>query len=211
LRRPKNVRGKIIVRNREPLSCERVVALTIELIDRHGIEDVSLRSVARELGVQTPSLYHHFESKDALLAQAARALLTEAPMPVHKSEDWRESLLQLSIDVRRVILRHPRCAPLLLRYFPRETVLPGYDRTFGWITTPPDLRIVVAEAVEKFTFGSALFAAAAAASGRSDLPRFDPVQHPNIAAALEANTRDEEEIFIEALRRMLWSFPDADS
>lgn len=44
---------------------------TRELIDQDGLHSVSLRAVARRLGVSDAALYHHFPTKEALVAALA--------------------------------------------------------------------------------------------------------------------------------------------
>jgi AcrR family transcriptional regulator len=46
---------------------EKIVETASDLIERDGVENLSLNSVAAELGIKAPSLYRYVESKDALL------------------------------------------------------------------------------------------------------------------------------------------------
>ncbi len=62
--------------------------------------------------------------------------------------------------------------------------------------------MIVLEAVEKFTYGSSLFAAAAAAHHSSAMPAVDPERFPHLAKAIEV-APDDETIFAEALRALL--------
>ena len=52
---------------RSPLTQEAILARSIEIVDATGIDSLSLRSLARDLGVSAPALYDHIESKDSLL------------------------------------------------------------------------------------------------------------------------------------------------
>jgi hypothetical protein len=49
------------------LTPQAVVTTALAIADRHGIEALTMRGLASELGVEAMSLYHHFASKDALL------------------------------------------------------------------------------------------------------------------------------------------------
>lgn len=49
-----------------------MLAVTIDIIRRHGVAAVTLRGVGDELGVSRTALYRHFANKDALLAAVAR-------------------------------------------------------------------------------------------------------------------------------------------
>ena len=56
------------------LSRERIRETALELIDRDGLPELSMRKLAAELGVQAASLYGHYPTKDDLLADIDQAL-----------------------------------------------------------------------------------------------------------------------------------------
>ena len=116
--------------------------------------------------------------------------------------DWEERIVELSRATRRVMLRHPNAAPLALRFFPRQVMLPAYENSLADCPYPPEVHIVVSELTEKFTYGSALFAAAAEAHHIPAMPPVDPEHFPHLAHALKV-APSEEEVFIEALRVLL--------
>ena len=58
---------------RPPLTLEAILARAVEIVDEHGVESLSLRSLARDLGVSAPALYDHIDSKESLLRLMARA------------------------------------------------------------------------------------------------------------------------------------------
>lgn len=57
---------------RPPLSRAAIVARAVEIVDETGLDSLSLRSLARDLGVSAPALYDHIDSKDSLLRLVAR-------------------------------------------------------------------------------------------------------------------------------------------
>jgi AcrR family transcriptional regulator len=77
----------------------------IELADRDGIESISMRRLAQELGVEAMSLYTHVRSKNDLLAGMADAVISQ--VPVSAGTDWKASLRQQALAARSVMLRHP--------------------------------------------------------------------------------------------------------
>lgn len=91
---------------RAQLTREKVVSAAIELADRDGIESLSMRKLAQELGVEAMSLYTHVRNKDDLLNSLADAVIGEIPMSVD-GRDWRASLRQLILAARTVMVRHP--------------------------------------------------------------------------------------------------------
>src|SRR5579864_8627740 len=82
------------------------MAAAIELADRDGIESISMRKLAQELGVEAMSLYTHVRNKDDLLAGMADAVISQIPVSA-EGTDWKTSLRQLALAARSVMLRHP--------------------------------------------------------------------------------------------------------
>ena len=90
---------------RAQLTRQRVVAAAIELADRDGIESISMRKLAQELGVEAMSLYTHVRNKDDLLDGMADAVVSEIPLS-GGGEGWRTVLRQMVLAARAVMLRH---------------------------------------------------------------------------------------------------------
>jgi AcrR family transcriptional regulator len=62
---------------RERLTRERVIDAALEVMDSEGLEAVSMRRVAREVGVEAMSLYNHVLDKDDLLAGIQQRIFSE--------------------------------------------------------------------------------------------------------------------------------------
>ena len=62
---------------RTPLSRERVLRAAIRIADESGIESLTMRRVAEDLGAEAMSLYYHVASKEALLDGIADAVVAE--------------------------------------------------------------------------------------------------------------------------------------
>ncbi|WP_432836641.1 TetR/AcrR family transcriptional regulator C-terminal domain-containing protein [Dactylosporangium sp. CA-092794] len=90
---------------RAQLTRERVVAAAIELADRDGIESISMRKLAQELGVEAMSLYTHVRNKDDLLDGMVDAVIGEIPLSA-AGADWKASLRGMVFAARTVVLRH---------------------------------------------------------------------------------------------------------
>ena len=98
---------------REPLSRERVLRAAIDLADAAGIESLSMRRLAGELGVEAMSLYHHVANKNDILSGMADMVVDEYDLP-EPGADWKASIRHSAISAYRVLLRHPWAANLLL-------------------------------------------------------------------------------------------------
>ena len=190
-----------------PLITRRSAAqAALALIDRDGLDALSLQAVAQVLGVSAPSLYHHFRNKDELLAEVARALIIEIGQDGDTAaDDWEARIIKLSLATRRVALRHPYAAPLTLRFFPRQLTLVTYEATLAQCPYPPETHMIILEALERFTYGAALFAAAAVVHQLTAMPDVDATRFPRLAQAIGA-APDDETLHIEALRAILDGF-----
>jgi AcrR family transcriptional regulator len=89
------------------LTRDAIVEAALLLADREGFEAVSMRSVARALGVGTMSLYHHVADKDELIYLMADAIAAEMVIPGEVPSDWREALRQIAHRTRDTFMRHP--------------------------------------------------------------------------------------------------------
>jgi AcrR family transcriptional regulator len=98
--------GNTSAERRTQLTRERVVAAGIELADRDGIESISMRRLAQELGVEAMSLYTHVRNKDDLLDGMVDAVIGKIPTNADGA-DWKTSLRQMALAARSVVLTHP--------------------------------------------------------------------------------------------------------
>ncbi len=90
---------------RTPLSKERVLRAAIALADADGLEALSMRRLAKELGVEAMSLYNHVANKDEILAGIIDAVATEIDLPSDEG-DWKTAMRRSAISARDVLLRH---------------------------------------------------------------------------------------------------------
>lgn len=96
---------------RTPLSRERILRAAVALADEDGIEALTMRRLASELGVEAMSLYNHVENKDDLLAGILGLVASEVELP-EDGVDWKLAIRQHAISDRDTSLRHPWANPL---------------------------------------------------------------------------------------------------
>ena len=94
------------IRTREPLSRDRVIEAALRLMDHEGLEAVTMRRVAREVGVEAMSLYHHVEDKDDLLDGICEQVMAEFRIP-ERTGDWAENCRRAARAWRRLLKDHP--------------------------------------------------------------------------------------------------------
>lgn len=78
----------------------------VRVADRGGIEAVTMRRVAQELGVEAMSLYHHVPNKDAILDGVVDVVFTEIKLPPAGCDDWRDAIRVRAGSARAVLARH---------------------------------------------------------------------------------------------------------
>jgi AcrR family transcriptional regulator len=127
-----------VARPRTPLlSREGIVAAAVALVDAEGLDALSTRRLAAELGVSGPSLYHHVATKDDLIDAVIDTVLTAVDVsafaelgPDHR--DWRAALTLWARSYRTVLEAHPRIVPALAQSIGRRpTMLRIADAVFG--------------------------------------------------------------------------------
>lgn len=182
---------------------EAAAKAALAAIDADGLDNFSLNAVAKSMGVKAPSLYYHFQDKAELLAEVARLILAETPYVVLREGTWEESTIKLCIATRRALLKHPNAAPLILQFFPRNLLMEAYELAIIGYPHTRGLHMAILEGIEKLTFGSALFAAAAINAGVPSNPVVDPAVFPNLAQSVAQSLYDDEGNFEEALRMFL--------
>ncbi|MBY8343467.1 TetR/AcrR family transcriptional regulator [Streptomyces spinosirectus] len=79
----------------------------IRIADREGLDALSMRRTAAELGVGVMSQYRHVPDKEALIDLVVETLFAAHPLPAHGTDDWRADL-ELSARCEWEIYRaHP--------------------------------------------------------------------------------------------------------
>jgi len=91
------------------LNREIVTTAALALLDRVGLEGLTLRLLAAELEVKAATLYWHFESKEALLDEMATTVLAQGAaqlLPARESADWSAWVSAFGCGLRQVLLTH---------------------------------------------------------------------------------------------------------
>lgn len=96
------------------LQRRKIVETALDLLDEVGMDGLSTRRLAAELGVKGPSLYWHFKNMRELFDHMAEALLESAlPDADAFPQDWRAWLAEGARGIRRAALSHRDGARLL--------------------------------------------------------------------------------------------------
>ena len=98
---------------RAPLTRARVVELALAIIDREGLDALTIRRLAAAAGVKPMSLYHHFRSKEEILDDVAEAIAAAAVGLPPTDADWRDKVRFLFTGLHLLVREHPRALPLI--------------------------------------------------------------------------------------------------
>ena len=93
------------------LDRDQVVAALQNLARRVGVQRVTMRELAAELGAAVPSVYYHVPGKQAALDLLAESVLADIAEPL--PGPWRHRLIELYCTAREVLLSVPGVAGIL--------------------------------------------------------------------------------------------------
>src|SRR4029453_5456839 len=105
-----------MVRPKTPLlSQDRIVEVAVAVIDAEGLDALSTRRLAHELGGRAPSLYNHFATKEEILGAVGDAIVAEVDLSMLGRDPWPEALKAWARAYRAAFREHPNVVPFLAR------------------------------------------------------------------------------------------------
>lgn len=199
-----------MARPRKPLlSRERIVDTALALVDAEGLQAVSTRRLAAELGVSGPSLYNHFTTKDELLDAVADRVVAQVDVSMFDGgTDWRSALLAWARSYRAALADHPQIVPFLAQGPGRRPAgLRMADAVFGGMVGagwPPAQATRIGALMRYFVAGSAL--GSFARGFVDDAAAYDLGDYPHLGQAhllAEHQQRVDEGAFETGLTALL--------
>ena len=152
---------------RGTLSTPKIVDAAIRLIDADGLQLLTMRRLAQELGCEAMSLYKHVADKDMLLALVIERVMDEF-VPPNPRLGWRNRLRAIAAELRRLALAHPHLFPLIAVQLPTSpAALAPVDAALAALTDaglPDDRAVGAFWALVAYVTG-ALLAETAAVTG----------------------------------------------
>jgi AcrR family transcriptional regulator len=89
------------------LTVDEIVGRAIELLDREGVQALSMRRLGDALGVSAPALYRHIQNKARLTTLVLRRVMADFAYEPDRSAGWDEEVGRLMIAIREHVLRYP--------------------------------------------------------------------------------------------------------
>lgn len=147
--------------NTPTLTREQIVSAAMDIVDRDGLDALSMRRLAAELNVGTMSLYYHVPDKTGLYDLILEAVMGDWDM----SDDdpaapVQERMMAMAWALRRALMAHPHAVPIALSR-PLRTAgqLRPIEKMLGILlevgVSPTDAMMSV-EVIGHFVFGSSM-------------------------------------------------------
>ncbi|MBF6212273.1 TetR family transcriptional regulator [Nocardia puris] len=199
-----------MARPRVPLlSRDRIRAAALALIDRDGLTELSMRKLAAELGVRAASLYGHYPTKDDLLDDIAREIMSHVDASAFEGGAWRAALASWARSFRAALAAHPNFVPYLATSGPghRDGALRAANAVHGGLVRagwPPRRATMIGAATRYLVLGSTVGSFSRGFADDADLYR-DRYPHLDRAHLLREKA---DEIDAESFELGLTAFLD---
>lgn len=169
------------------LSAGQLAAQALAIVDQEGLQALTLRKLARWVGVEPMSIYHYFPNKDALLDGVWGEVLSEAALPADEpAVTWQDYIRGLAGELRVVLLRHPNALPIMLGRSARTTAsLDVVNSILASLTSkglPLPVAVDVVNSITAFVMAHTLNEHALAPTAPEAI---DPQRHPVLAAVVD--------------------------
>ncbi|MFL5817808.1 MAG: TetR family transcriptional regulator [Conexibacter sp.] len=108
------------------LNSQLIVETAVAIVDAEGAGALSTRRLARELGVSSPSLYHHFRTKDELLDAVSDHIAGQVRH--EHCSTWQDVLRDFAYSYRATMAAHPNAVGFMaLRPIHHRSALASYE------------------------------------------------------------------------------------
>lgn len=116
---------------RAGLTRDRVLGTAVDLADEEGLDGLSMRKLAKRLGVEAMSLYNHISGKERLLDGMVDLVFGEIEPPSIE-KPWKEEMRRRAISTRAALKRHSWAVGLMeARANPGEANLRLHEAVLG--------------------------------------------------------------------------------
>jgi AcrR family transcriptional regulator len=185
------------------LSREKIAEAGLRLVDTNGLDGLSIRLVAADMGVSSAALYYHFDSKDSILNAVIEKAM-RAVVPPDPTWHWTDQISAMSSSYRGTLIAHPNLAPAMVRLTSRRfgtRIVAGLVRAMAIDGVPAALIPTVLNSFEIYVFGAGV-----SAKGDYEKPRpatmIELDDFPEVVDAL-LTAQDDAASFREGLQALI--------
>jgi AcrR family transcriptional regulator len=146
-------------RDRRPLTRDAIVEAALVLLERDGLQGLSMRRLAQELGAGAASLYWHVGDKEELLSLLLDRIVGEVEVPEPDPEHWQDTIKEMARSARRMFAQRRDAAQLSLGRIPSgPNSLPVLERNLAVLAASALPPRVIAYAADMFALYVGAFA-----------------------------------------------------
>jgi AcrR family transcriptional regulator len=98
---------------RSSLTRSEIIGAALGYVDEHGLDALSMRALAKEIGVYPTALYWHIGTKSQLVGAVTATVLDEILLPSDHDMAWDDWLVEVARRCRQAMHRHPNLSPVI--------------------------------------------------------------------------------------------------
>jgi TetR/AcrR family tetracycline transcriptional repressor len=194
----------------DSLSRRAIVDAALAIIDRDGVDGLSMRRLGKELGVDPKAVYYYVPNKTALFDRVIDALYAEMALEqLEVTGSWRGDLAAFATRLRDVLRRHPRAVMVFAtRPGPATAYASGANGALARLQQAgfaPRLGLTMISCVRGLTVGLVIAEVADPVGAAADTTPEPMTDYPVLASAI-AGGFDADEQFRLGLAALLDGF-----
>lgn len=99
---------------RKKFTLQQLKSASLTLVDEHGLDALTMRSLAAFLGTGAMTLYNYVEDRQALEALLIEEIMSQVDLPASPAKNWHDDIRQITTSVWQTVRAHPQAIPLIL-------------------------------------------------------------------------------------------------
>lgn len=152
-----------------PLTKDEIFSTALSIVDAEGLDALTMRRLAGEVGVEAASLYHHVPSKDALIDGMLVRMRSEVRIPDPLPAEWIDIYQAIFDEYRRVLAAHPNLVMYAARGVESDPQPNGLEHLAMLGFSERDA-VALWQSMIAFSVGYSMFSSRLVTAGTDDLP-----------------------------------------
>ncbi|WP_020109982.1 TetR/AcrR family transcriptional regulator [Nocardia sp. 348MFTsu5.1] len=191
------------------VSRRSVIEAAVKIIDRDGLDAMSVRALGRELEVTSASLYYHFADKEEILSEVIKYILRRVrpsvPGDSEEVRSWQSYIVESVVNYRNAFIEHPNAAPLLItrpwRSFDHEVINTSIQ-ALSDAGVHEQMQMSLIRSGEMLAFAGAIFSEYSDNDGFGDVSE----EYPALRNAIANDAITDAESFELTMRALVTGF-----
>lgn len=187
---------------RQGLNRRKVLKAALRIVDGSGLDDLTMRNLGQQLGVEAPSLYKHVAGKADILDGIVDLVYEEIDFDA-SDDDFRSRVTSYSNSFRGALLRHPNVVQLLaMKQVTGEATIRLVEQALAELAElgiDPQLGRRYLNVTVNFIVGHAMSQVGEMSATLEEIMEvrrgFDPTQFPNVAKSIAVESVDHDAEF----------------